>query len=701
MIKMKRIIAAFMVLMLIGAMGLTACSDSGSAGNSGSEEKAGKEDAEFGPNTWLNTDVDGAVTEETSAEPADHFALAKNKDELLATKIPEGRTNAGGFYDIMPRNDELKLKLITDKSMEDHDASLVRKYYSMLMDWDKRNEQGVAPLKKYVDDIQSISTLDEMTAFMKELDRSAISGLLFVYDIWPDRDDPSIYTVEIDPPKLTLEDSTEYGDGQTEAGRLLRENAEKSWPVTLAKLGYSDDETEKLIKDSFELESILAEHIIDIASHYTENYEKKSYNPCDMDGLEKMAGSFPIRDIMDGRGFGGSKIYNVTEPDYIGSLSDIYTEDNLEKIKAWLITRAVSHSWTLLDKDTRDKTTEISNEINGIEGVESDKVRALNSISDSLVVPLDNMYIRKYCTEEMRDDITEIINRIIDSYREILDEEDWLSEETREKALEKLDNLTVRAAYPDKLGDWSDLELKDFDEGGSVLEADLDALKFKDLLLRRKINTKVDKTVWNQTVVPASTVNAYYDPYENSINILAGILSSPMYDKNASYEENLGAIGVVIGHEISHAFDTSGSQYDKDGRLSDWWTDEDRAAFNERAQKLIDYYNRIEPLPGTKCNGEHLQGEAAADMGGVKATLRTASKEKDFDYDKYFSSFASMWAVKRIKSEETRRITQDEHPLPYLRVNIPVQQCDEFVETYAVKEGDGMYLAPEDRINIW
>lgn len=150
-----------------------------------------------------------------------------------------------------------------------------------------------------------------------------------------------------------------------------------------------------------------------------------------------------------------------------------------------------------------------------------------------------------------------------------------------------------------------------------MLEADLTALRFRDKLLKRKINTKVDKSVWDQSIVPVSTINAYYDPSDNSINILAGMLNSPMYDKNASFEENMGGIGIVIGHEISHAFDTSGSQYDKNGRLSNWWTDEDRKAFSERAQKLIDYYDKIEPLPGIKYNGEHVQGEAIADLGGV------------------------------------------------------------------------------------
>ena len=690
-----------MALMLIATMVLTACSNTGNTGNGEAGDKTGTTDADFAPNTWLNTDVDGNVTEETSAEPVDNFALAKNKEALLATKIPDGKVQSGGFYVIDPRNEKRKLKLIKDTSLKDHDAKLVQKYYSMLMDWDKRDEQGIAPLKKYVDDIESISTLDEMTAFLKDIDRSAITGLPFTYDVTPDRDDPLIYTVQLNVPELTLTDSAEYGDKQTDAGKLMKETAEKCWPVTLAKLGYSDKESSEIIEESFELEGMFAKNMINVAGYYAADYETKSYNPCNIEELEKKVEGFPIRSILDGRGLGESKIYNVTEPDFFGSLADIYTEQNLELIKSWLITRAVDYSTDLLDKDTRDKITEASNEVSGVSGVEPDDTRAMHIIGDRLTIPLDNMYVREYCTEEMRNDILEIINKLLDSYREILNEEDWLGEATRKKALEKIDNMAVRAVYPDKLADWSEFEVKGFDEGGSVLEADLAATRFSDEQLRRKINTKVDRSEWDQAVVSLTATNAYYDPYQNSINILAGMLSSPMYDKNASFEENLGGIGIVIGHEISHAFDTAGSQYDKNGRLANWWTEEDRKAFSERAQKLIDYYNKLEPLPGIKYNGAHVQGEAIADLGGVKSTLRVASKEKDFDYDKYFSNIAKVWSIKRLKNEEIRRLTQDEHPVPYLRINIPIQQYDEFVETYGVKEGDGMYVAPEDRICVW
>ena len=272
----------------------------------------------------------------------------------------------------------------------------------------------------------------------------------------------------------------------------------------------------------------------------------------------------------------------------------------------------------------------------------------------------------------------------------------FLKPATKEKAILKLSTIEIKMGYPDSMDPvYAKIHV---DEYKSLLDVTIDATRLKVMDSLMKLWEPVDKSKW---LMPGHMVNACYNPFANDITFPAAILQAPFYSIKQSKEENLGGIGAVIGHEISHAFDVAGSQYDKDGRLTDWWTDEDREAFSERAQKLIDYYNKIEPLPGIRYNGEHVQGEAIADLGGVKSTLRVASKEKDFDYDKYFTNIAEVWAVKRLKSEETKRITQDEHPVPYLRVNIPVQQYDEFVETYGVKEGDGMYVAPEDRICVW
>lgn len=202
-------------------------------------------------------------------------------------------------------------------------------------------------------------------------------------------------------------------------------------------------------------------------------------------------------------------------------------------------------------------------------------------------------------------------------------------------------------------------------------------------------------------MIPTAQVNAYYDFQDNSINILAGMLSGEIYNEDMSYEQMLGAIGTVIGHEISHAFDPDGAQFDKEGAIANWWTDEDYAAFQVRAAKLAAWYDGFIPAEGVTCSGKQVQGEAIADMGGMKCMLGIAAQREDFDYDLFFRQYATLYREKELPALFIVQVTIDVHPLCYLRVNATLAQFDEFVDFYGIKEGDGMYIAPEDRVAVW
>ena len=208
----------------------------------------------------------------------------------------------------------------------------------------------------------------------------------------------------------------------------------------------------------------------------------------------------------------------------------------------------------------------------------------------------------------------------------------------------------------------------------------------------------MDKDKWKY---PPQEVNASYSPSENSICISAGILGGSIYSLDMSREEKYAMIGVAIAHEITHAFDTSGAHYDENGNLRDWWQPEDYTAFRKKADKLIGYYNNVIPMEGMKYSGERVDTEAIADLGGMKCMLRMASSIDGFDYKKFFESYAHLWCSISTAENEWYKAEQDSHPLSYLRVNAVVQQFDEFIETYQIQEGDGMYLAPEDRICVW
>jgi putative endopeptidase len=211
-------------------------------------------------------------------------------------------------------------------------------------------------------------------------------------------------------------------------------------------------------------------------------------------------------------------------------------------------------------------------------------------------------------------------------------------------------------------------------------------------------NGTVNKNLWGMATL---LTNAFYNPTNNSINILLGILDEDFYNDDMSKEQIYAGIGSVIGHEISHAFDTNGAQFDKDGNYSNWWTDEDYTAFQNRAQKLIDYYNGITVYGDENAIGSMVQTEAIADMAGIKAMLTLAAKEENFDYKLFFESYAHIWKEISTYEDTYSQLTQDPHPLSYLRVNASVQQFDEFYNAFDVKEGDGMYLAPDNRVLVW
>ena len=301
-------------------------------------------------------------------------------------------------------------------------------------------------------------------------------------------------------------------------------------------------------------------------------------------------------------------------------------------------------------------------------------------------------------TDETKTEVTAITREIMDEYRVMLSEETFLTEETRKEAINKLDNLTLRIAKPDKWEDDSELDFAGSDEGGNLISAQDEVGAYWVKRMQSRINQKVDRELWTSRI---QQVNAFYDPSQNSITLCGGILGGTLYNSNMSREELFANVGDTIAHEISHAFDTTGCQFDEKGNLRNWWTQQDQAAFAERADRLAAYYDNIEPFMDVYCVGNQIEGEAIADLVAMKILLRIANDDKSFDYDKFFRAFSETWRTITTIQSDYYALSQDTHPLPYLRVNCVVQQFEEFYETYGVKKGDGMYLAPKDRLEVW
>ena len=648
---------------------------------------------------WLNVDIQGNVTEDTPTVLKDDYGLFVNKDWILQAEIPAGESKTGSMEDVIRSLKDRQIALMKDDSLTGHDAELVHKLYALVSDWDYRNAQGVEPAMPTMEAIRGIDSLEALTNYLYDRNNPRRFYPL-VMSVDTDLINPDIYMTQIGTPSLMLTDSAEYTE-RTQAGELYQALYEQLGMYMLTRLGYSDEDAAQVIENAFSFEALMAAHIKPTSTHYQADYFTSLLNYYSPEELEALAGGFPILDMLQAFGLKVGERFLVTEPDYISALPKIYTEENVVLMRDWMAMKAALSMGNLLDYETFKQMKTIANTVMGITGETSDDDNALQTVLSLLPVPMDNLYVQVYCTEQQRQDMLDIIADVVAYYRVMLGNVDWLGDETRAKAIEKLDNMRVNAVYPDVLGDWSALDFAGIEDGGSLLAADTAVNEYVLALQSEKIDTAVDKDKWDQLTMQTAQVNAFYNPQNNSINIMAGILNGEVYNEDMSYEQKLGGIGTVIGHEISHAFDTNGSQFDKDGAFSNWWTDEDYAAFQSRAAKLAAWYDGFIPWEGANYSGQQVQTEAIADMGGMKCILAIAAQQKDFDYEAFFRQYATVWRMQGLPAYLITLVAQDTHPMRYLRVNATLAQFDEFVDFYGIREGDGMYIAPEDRVAVW
>lgn len=674
----------------------------GQAEETAKQETPAEENVDFTQNAgyvttggtpWLNSDLKENVTADMETSLKDDFHLYVNRDWIAKNELPVGYSRWDNFGAVSEEVKQRCIDILNDDSLTGHDAELLHSYYHAILDWDSRNAAGVTPIMPTVEDIQGIKTLDELSDFICDTDRSMYVASFVKFGNGPDLADSTKYVLYLMTDSLILGDSAEY-KARTEQGERIYAAEQYLATYILGRLGYSEEEAKKMLDTTLEFEKKLAEVSLTKSEQMSPDYISKIYNLYTKDQVSEMMGNFPLMRLIENAGYGEAKEYLIYQPKLINAIDEIYTEENLENIKNYMLVKFALGMVSDLDQEAYEAQNKFSNMLSGIEGSVSYEEDAFADTESSLNTPMCRAYLEKYDCSEMRERITGICEDIIAEYREMLKEEDWLSEETRNKAIEKLDAIKVNALYPDEWRDYSKMDLK----GKSYLECAKTITEFALDVDRARVNGVVNKDEW--TTDPL-TPNAYYLATNNSINILIGTMGGVFYYDGMSDEELYAGIGAIIGHEISHAFDTNGSQFDKDGNLAVWWTEEDYATFQARAQKLIDYYNNITAWEGMPVNGVAVQTEAIADMAGLKVMLRMAEKKENFDYEKFFKAYAILWRAFNTYETEYAINVGDSHPLNYLRTNVTLQQFEKFFETFDIKEGDGMYLAPEDNVLVW
>lgn len=684
----------------------TGANVAGTENTTGAAAEQGKEAADEGMESyrtgtpWICSDLKGVVTEDTEADIKNDFYLFVNKEEMLKTDIPEGLPLGGSTADVVLKQQEDIRNLFTGGyKAENHDAQLALNLYGLLMDWDTRNSLGIAPLKELTDKADGISSLEELTEYLtksssKELIASPES--VYVAASFDDSDKNALYIVSSG---LMLGDSAEYRE-LTEYGRVKKEAVTELSRRILGKLGYSADETETKLENAFRFDELMAPAIMTAEEQQSPDYMEKINNHYTVEELDSLSGNYPLVEMLKAiYGFKEFTDIVVEEPEWLKRLGEVYTEENAEYIRDWIILNGSFSMMSRLDRECYEWKTEFRNAVNGSEGIQDDETVFSSMTEELLPWPVARLYSDVYLKQEDKERITQLVEDVIDVYHRIINEADFITEDTKKNAIEKLEAIKLNVYYPD---DWTKyecegLEIPSAGEGGNLFDACMAIDEYNLEKTVRDYAKPVDKELWAGT---PSTVNSYYNFTNNSINILAAYANGAFYSPDMTDEEMYAGIGTVIGHEISHGFDSTGSQFDKDGNMLDWWTEEDKQSFKAKNEKMAAYFNEMHPWEGQDFYGGIMTGEAGADMGGIKSMLMLAERKEDFDYDLFFRSYARTW-MQQCSLQMCYRYFNDVHPINYLRTNATLQQFDEFLSTYDIGEGDGMYLAPENRVNVW
>ena len=631
-----------------------------------------------------------------NATVASNFYQAVNKDWLLKTKIPADSPSIDNFYTL---DEDIKGKLKKDiknlgEGKETSDITGMSEFitfYKAASDYKQREKDGLEPLKPYLKEIEDIKDLNDLANKSASLTDKGIP-LPFGYDVGTNAENTSQKQIQLSPPSILLPDVSIYKDEASKKQYLTP--IETATQKALEMLGYSEKNSKRIVKEALEFDEIIAKYSL---SNEEMSESKNLVHPKTAEEINAYSGSFKLYDVIKGIMGRDLETINVPNTKYFENYSKVVNQDNFSKIKSWMLVQEAMAASNSLTEDYRLNFQSISMAIMGTQKPISkeDTVyeMSVNLFSDVMSV----YYGRKYFGEEAKTDVTGMIDKIKNVYRGRLQQNDWLTEGTRNKAIEKLDKMKVFVGYQEDV-DPGTKELH-LDPNKSFFELSEDIAQFGKRYTIDHFDDPIDKNKWSGS---AFDINAYYNPESNSINFPAGILQAPFYDKNQSTEKNYGGIGVVIGHEITHAFDSNGADYDENGDMHNWWTKADTKAFDKRIKAFEDQWNGLE-IYGTKVNGKLTVTENVADAGGLSSTLQVLKTDMTKPNLKdYFENYANIWKQKASLQYNKYTMVQDVHAPNELRVNQQLKNLPEFYEAYPqIKEGDAMYLAPSKRISLW
>jgi putative endopeptidase len=647
----------------------------------------------------------GLALDELSAEirPQDDLFRHVNGAWLNRTEIPDDKARWGSFH-LIAEQAEKDVHAIVEESQGAEPGTESRKIgdlYTSFMDTERIAALGATPLEPSLARVEEVDSIPTLLRTIGELERDGVGGILSLY-IEPDPGNPQRYVPFFVQSGLSLPDESYYRlDNFGETRIAFRNHVETA--LGLAGVADAAANADRLVA----LET-------EIASHHWDNVKSRdavaTYNLTSWEDTLALAG-VDLTPWLEGIAPGHTEAFtevNLYQPSFLSGLGSLLTEDRLEEWKSWLrFTIVHSAAAFLSDEFVAENFAFYGTQLTGVPVNRERWKRGVGLTEAAMGEAIGRVYVERHFPPAAKTEMDALVENLVEAYRGSITDLEWMSPATRERALAKLDAFTPKIGYPVKWKDYSTLEIDATDLVGNVRRAHV----WEHDRQLEKVGQPIDRDEWFMT---PQTVNAYYNPLMNEIVFPAAILQYPFFDPERDAAANYGGIGAVIGHEIGHGFDDQGSRFDGDGSLRDWWTDDDRTAFEERTKNLIAQYDALTPVglaDEYKVNGSLTIGENIGDLGGLGIALKayelSLNGEEAPVIDGYTGvqrlllSWAQVWQQKGRDAETIRLLTIDPHSPNEFRCNQIVRNIDAFYEAFDVTEGDALWLAEEERVTIW
>lgn len=643
---------------------------------------------------------------DTSVKPGDDFYHHAAGGWLKSHPLDAEHVQNGAFTDLyeqsQKRIQDIILGFASKPQKQGTLGQKIGSLYNLLMDSVRLNREGWRPIKPTLDKIAAIKNRKEYQLVCAQLDRNGESTMMFGIGAGADQKDSEWNLVAVGQGGLGLGERDYYLSDDAQNKRVLE--AYKQYLKKLFTLTGADEATaEKKTQAVIAIETEIAKASYDKVKQrdIDANYHKMTYTQLisDFPGIDWgnvfLASGFPAFDYVD-----------VGQPEPIHAVEKILAETPLDDLKTYAQAKVISGATSKLSDDFRKASFELRKAMVGSKQDQPRWKRAVAVVSDRLGEAIGKMYVERYFPESSKKRMLELVRNLQTALAQRIDEATWMGDATKAQAKDKLSNFIVKIGYPDKWKNYDGLQVND---SLSLYENLCNISRWAtDDYIAKRVNKKVDKTLWQMT---PQTINAYYDPSTNEICFPAAILQPPFFDPNADDAVNYGAIGGVIGHEMSHGFDDQGSQFDKYGNQRNWWTAQDKKNFDARTKVLADWFSSFDVLPGIKVNGKQTLGENIGDNGGLNISFRAlqnsmkehplAVKDGFTPEQRFFLAWGRVWASNMTDEVVKYLLTVDVHSPNYARVNAALPMIDAWYKAFNVKKGDKMFVPKNKRAHVW